>query len=751
MTDNNADNDDDGRVIGALPGAITSGPITLRPGTEPGTTFAPGDSNFTVDFGFYSLSLGDRVWEDANNNGAVDVSETGVPNVTVRLYRDSNNDGTPDGVAISTTTTGVTGTYLFTGLISDTYIVEIVPPVNYTSSTGTNGNAGGPNEGAGVPDPDNDVNNDDNGVVTGSTIRSKPVTLNAATEPITDGDADSNTNRTIDFGIFQPLSVGHQVWKDANNNGVMDSGEQGLPGITVTLFLSNGVAVSTTVTDAGGVYTFTNLIPGDYYLEIVPAAGYASSTGRVGYLTGPYEQAPSPENNTDNDDNGTGTGNVIRSQIVTLGVGTEPVNDGDTDPNTNRTVDFGLFRPATLGNYVWGDTNVNGQQDNTETGIVGMQVVLYDALTNSLIATTTTGVGGLYTFTNLIPGSYYLEFAQPAGYGRTPSNVGPDATDSDADVTTGRTGVIVVTEGQTDLTWGAGLFQYSSVGDRVWHDLNNDGAQEASEPGVEGVTVTLFYNGVPVSTTLTDNTGFFAFVGITPSVPLSVQVALPNGYIFAPQNVAGNETIDSDVDRTTGSSDSISVPPDTFNRDLDAGIWAPLTLGGQTANDLNNDGTIGAGEQGIANVVMQLYIDSNDNGIFDASDQLVSTTTTIAGGYYTFTNLVQENYLVVAAPANFQTGGVLAGYRNSNFNDATDNNNDNVDDGRPAFNGGLTSGLIHLEAGTEPSGLLNQDNFTVDFGVWLPASLGDYVWLDVDHDGVQDPRQAQEGSLGAMG
>ena len=31
---------------------------------------------------------------------------------------------------------------------------------------------------------------------------------------------------------------------------------------------------------------------------------------------------------------------------------------------------------------------------------------------------------------------------------------------------------------------------------------------------------------------------------------------------------------------------------------------------------------------------------------------------------------------------------------------------------------------------------------TVDFGFWLPASLGDRVWLDVDRNGQQDVNEA---------
>jgi hypothetical protein len=151
------------------------------------------------------------------------------------------------------------------------------------------------------------------------------------------------------------LSLGNLVWNDRNNNGTVDPGEPGIGGVAVRLFLdaddngvADGPAVATTATDAAGAYLFQNLDPGTYLVEIVPPAGYVSSSGsNLPYAsTGPYEPAPDPDNDINNDDNGTAQAGVIRAGSVTLAVGAEPVNDGDADPNSNLTVDFGL-----LGNF----------------------------------------------------------------------------------------------------------------------------------------------------------------------------------------------------------------------------------------------------------------------------------------------------------------------------------------------------------------------------------------------------------------
>ena len=54
------------------------------------------------------MSIGNRVWRDADNNGTInapDDTNPGIGNVTVNLYRDTNNDGIADAAAIATTQT----------------------------------------------------------------------------------------------------------------------------------------------------------------------------------------------------------------------------------------------------------------------------------------------------------------------------------------------------------------------------------------------------------------------------------------------------------------------------------------------------------------------------------------------------------------------------------------------------------------------------------------------------------------------
>ena len=151
-----------------------------------------------------------------------------------------------------------------------------------------------------------------------------------------------------------------------------------------------------------------------------------------------------------------------------------------------------MYELASIGDFVWLDqgsgtaaNDFNGIQDAGEVGIPGVTVNLYDG-SDSLVASTSTTSTGAYLFSNLEPGDYYVEFIPPTGYSISPQDQGGnDATDSDADATTGQTIQTTLDAGENDLTWDAGMYQYASIGDRVWDDNGagggtpRDGIQDA--------------------------------------------------------------------------------------------------------------------------------------------------------------------------------------------------------------------------------------------------------------------------------
>ena len=54
-------------------------------------------------------------------------------------------------------------------------------------------------------------------------------------------------------------SLGDYVWEDTNKDGIQDSDEKGIAGVTVTLKDSDGNVLKTTTTDESGKYKFTRL------------------------------------------------------------------------------------------------------------------------------------------------------------------------------------------------------------------------------------------------------------------------------------------------------------------------------------------------------------------------------------------------------------------------------------------------------------------------------------------------------------
>ena len=100
-----------------------------------------------------------------------------------------------------------------------------------------------------------------------------------------------------------------------------------------------------------------------------------------------------------------------------------------------------------IGDFVWNDQNMNGIQDNNETGIGGVTVNLLRDSNNAQIDSVVTLADGSYLFVistmNLGYTDFKIEFELLAGYSFSNANVGVDETiDSDADPFTGLTGTI---------------------------------------------------------------------------------------------------------------------------------------------------------------------------------------------------------------------------------------------------------------------------------------------------------------------
>ncbi|GAB3991197.1 hypothetical protein GCM10028807_20780 [Spirosoma daeguense] len=617
-------------------------PIT---GLTPSVTLAAGEYNLSLDAGFYipQASLGNFVWNDLDHNGTQDPGEPGIPGVVVTLIQ--------NGVAIASTTTDASGLYSFTGLTPGIpYSLSFTTPLNYSATV--------PNVGS------SDTDSDPIGGITG------PITLTAG-----------ENNTSIDAGFYLlTAGLGDFVFEDLNHNGQQDTGEAGIPNVVVSL-ISNGTLVASTTTDANGLYSFTGLTPNTpYSVSFTAPLGYSATLQNQG------------DDATDSDGNpATGLTGVYSL----------------TANEFNPTVDMGYYRPASLNGYVWIDTDRNGTQGAGEPALPGVVVTLIS--NGTVVASTTTDASGLYSFTGLTPGvPYSLSFTTPAGFtATTPDQGGDDTIDSDA--IGGLTPSVTLTSGQS-VTQDAGFSPVTAgLGDYVFEDLNHNGQQDAGEPGIPGVTVSLIENGIILAgTTTTDANGIYSFTGLTPNTPYSVSFTAPLGYSATLQN-QGDDATDSDGNPTTGLTGTYSLTASEFNPTVDMGYYRPASLGDYVWVDLNRDGIQDAGEPPLAGVVVTLL---------DGTNTPIASVTTTSTGQYSFTGLTPgvPYSLSFTAPT-----GYSATLPNQGGDDTLDSD--------PI--GGIVSSI------TLASG---ENNTSVDAGFLIPVgSIGSHVWNDLDRDGQRDP------------
>lgn len=189
-----------------------------------------------------------------------------------------------------------------------------------------------------------------------------------------------------------PGSIGDTVWFDANDDGLQSTGELGMPGVAVTLFISDGTTLTAT-TDSKGHYQFDGLDTDKMYgvqFANPNAAIYRFTTTS---LYGPFPLSPGEYKDT--------------------------VDAGLT---TDEGIVYGR---------AWHDENGDGIQDTGEDGIENDLVELVPR--TGAIQTTHTDKNGNYRFVPVASGEYRVKFAIPgAGDRFSPADQGDnDNVDSD--------------------------------------------------------------------------------------------------------------------------------------------------------------------------------------------------------------------------------------------------------------------------------------------------------------------------------
>ncbi len=681
------------------------------------------------------IQIGNRVWHDADGNGIQDAGENGIAGVTVNLYE---TDGT---TLVATTVTNSQGEYYFDSItdgvdFNTDYVIRLDKPEDHAGTgplaavTPTLADAGS--------GPDQDRLDSD-----GITVDGYPQA------GITTGNRGEN-DHTIDFG-FAPasVSVGNFVWVDSNGDGIQGPGEPGIPGVTLTLTDHEGNPVTDitgqpvgpVTTDANGHYLFPKLPvldPGEYYTVTIDQTDQSTIDALEPYLP---TQA------------GAGGDPALDSSDWTAD-SSELTASGDKD----LTLDFGFMpKPVAVGDLVWVDSNGNGTQDPGEPGIPGVTLTLTGPdggpvtdINGDPVGPVTTDANGFYVFTDLpvLPDqddryTVHIDNDQEAllPYIPTQTGGGDPATDSsDGSATSGP-----LTDPQDrDMTLDFGFVSKKvSVGDYVWIDTDRDGVQDTGEPGVEGVVLVLTgpddeavtdVNGVVVGPQTTDADGHYSFDNL-PALPAGQHytVSIDRDHPSTVDALAGYAPTQTGqgtpaTDSSTWSAESGDLTDDG-DRDptLDFGFVVPfVSVGDLVWEDYDKDGIQDAGEPGIPGVVLKLQTGLGEP-ITDVHGDVVGPVTTGPDGTYTFDNLpvlpAGQHYVVVIDRDAQSTQEALAGFTPSPAGAGGDR-------GEDSSTWSAESGDLTDNGDRDP---------TLDFGFFKPeVSVGDYVWLDSDRNGVQD-------------
>ena len=615
--------------------------------------------------------------------------------VTVRLLDADGNPVKDSSGADITTKTDADGKYIFTRLPLGSYKVEVVPGAVKVDGTDVNLADYKQTFAYGSSETIDQVGQ-------GKLVTPDPITLTSAAPNVT----------KIDFGFVKPVSLGNFVWFDANKDGIQDADEVGVAGVTVTmdqplgmdpLLDADGNPVKPVTTDANGKYVFTNLLPGPYGVTFTIPAGYSETVKNAG-----------DDRAVDSD-----------------GAETWPILKQGQD---DMTVDLGLIADGTIGDTLFWDVDNSGgsEPSGADKPLAGVTVKLTYTTPAGVekTLTTVTDENGKYSFKDLAPGDYVVTVDKASL-----ATVCPECTAQ----THAPSGDLTAAEGQelsltSKVTLSPGKMTNNDQ-DWAFTGVANTAIVKAIADPVE-VPAGGFTPGTSVTYTLTVTNE-----GPSPATGVVAQDKLPSGVTFESAQGDGTydaasgkwdlstEVIEKGATRTllitvtidASAAGSVVTNTATIEKQDQIGdkkpdntssvpLTAGYTIAGKLYNDADASFSSDNGENPYSGVTVAL-LKKDGTPVLDKDGNPV-TAVTDAEGKYSFSGLPLGEYTVSVVDP---TSGPLAGTKPTE-----------------AYTGRYkTTADVTIKA--ETGSVID-----VNFGFVKPASVGDYTWMDVNRDGLQD-------------
>ncbi|WP_428655543.1 SdrD B-like domain-containing protein [Runella sp.] len=381
------------------------------------------------------LEIGNRVWLDKDGDGVQDPGEPGIGGVSVKLYL-ANAASLASPIATKTTSTAVgsVGEYYFSnsdGLLPNTAYVLVFGDGQQTAGKPNEITVSGAKylltklnigEGGALY---KDLNDSD--ATLGTSVFADKITI-----PVTTGGVTAD-NHLEDMGVIciQPSAI-HLSITDATCNNAQVGQNNGTIALTSAPTAADKFAVATGAVFSGFTYSTATAIGTTFPKNLKTAIPNAGATYTIRFY------------------------------------------NGSDDCYKDTTIVMALVScvKGSIGDLVWKDANDNGIQDlPSEKGVKGVIIQLLNSTNNAVLSTDTTDANGIYGFPNLASGSYKVKIVlsslsdtcQISPKQDVNTGGGNDNNDSDFNPTTGESPVIVINTSGTGIakdnpTIDAGLY-----------------------------------------------------------------------------------------------------------------------------------------------------------------------------------------------------------------------------------------------------------------------------------------------------